>query len=337
MSTALKSKKKPELQALASELSIDTDGSKADLEARILQHLSQHTDLKADNKYKKYFAAITGPESPGLGTVAPLGGHKRRNIAAKKSTELGDSISKALTRYLFTFAMVDSDSDEEGIMGSEMVKKTKRTAGTVAKTADSKTRGIMSSIPGSVPSPARVTSQIELATSPLVRRARSASSSLQLHQVTSRVPVVRQAVSNVVSVDGIAGLTELTLLMNKLIPRTYPVSSCLMALISVTSPLLVCQDCYAPSLRRANLPPRPLQTTFHRRLLETIPLVGFPHHCAAPRVRVRNQSPLRPDRPTHPLPPIPNPRSIVRPNHLCSNKSPPRLCSLLPWLPHHPR
>lgn len=114
-------------------------------------------------------------------------------------------------------------SDEEGILGTEIVKKTKRAASTIAKASDSKARDIISSMPSSVPSPARVTNQIELATSRLVRRARSASTSLQLHQVTSRVPVVRQAVSNVVSVDGIAGLTEFTLLINKLIPRTYPV------------------------------------------------------------------------------------------------------------------
>ena len=80
-------------------------------------------------------------------------------------------------------------------------------------------------MPGAVPSPSRVSAQINLATSRLYRRARSASTSLQLHQVTSRVPIVRQAISNVVTVDGIATGAELLMLMNKLIPRTYPVSS----------------------------------------------------------------------------------------------------------------
>jgi hypothetical protein len=108
-------------------------------------------------------------------------------------------------------------------MSTEIVKKTKRAASTVAKVADSTARDIVAAMPDSVPSPARVTNQIEIATSRLVRRARSASTSLQLHQVTSRVPVVRQAVSNVVSVDGIVGLAEITLLLNRLIPRNYPV------------------------------------------------------------------------------------------------------------------
>ena|SRR5271167_177266 len=103
-------------------------------------------------------------------------------------------------------------------MGIEVAKKSKRTA------SAAKTRDILASMPGAVPSPSRVSNQIELATSRLVRRARSASTSLQLHQVTSRVPLVRQAISNVVSVDGIVTVTELLLLLCKLIPRTYPVS-----------------------------------------------------------------------------------------------------------------
>ena len=107
--------------------------------------------------------------------------------------------------------------------GIELVKRTKKAAGTAAKATESKGRDLLAAVPASVPSPSRVTNQIELATSHLVRRARSASQSLQLHQVTSRVPIVRQAVSNVVSVDGIVTLAELALLLNKLIPRTYPV------------------------------------------------------------------------------------------------------------------
>jgi len=99
MSNTLKSKKKPELQALAAELGIDTDGSKSDLEARILLYLSEHVELKANSKFSKYFASITGPESPGPVASVAAGSHRRRSIAAKKSTELGDVISKALTRY----------------------------------------------------------------------------------------------------------------------------------------------------------------------------------------------------------------------------------------------
>lgn len=117
----------------------------------------------------------------------------------------------------------DKCSDEEGVMGIEVVKKSKRAAASATKTAESKTRDILASMPGAVPSPSRVSNQIELATSHLVRRARSASTSLQLHRVTSRVPVVRQAISNVVSVDGIVTVTELVFLLCKLIPRTYPV------------------------------------------------------------------------------------------------------------------
>jgi hypothetical protein len=93
MSSTLKSKKKPELQALAAELGIDTDGSKADLEARILLHLSEHTELKDNSKFKKYFASIAGPESPG-----PVA--RRRNIAAKKAGEIGDKIVSAITRFV---------------------------------------------------------------------------------------------------------------------------------------------------------------------------------------------------------------------------------------------
>ena len=107
-------------------------------------------------------------------------------------------------------------------MGSEIVRKSKRAPTSATK---STARDILASVPGAVPSPSRVSNQIELATSRLVRRARSASTSLQLHQVTSRVPIVRQAISNVVSVDGIVSAAELALLLNKIIPRTYPVSS----------------------------------------------------------------------------------------------------------------
>jgi|SRR5579871_2379493 len=92
-----------------------------------------------------------------------------------------------------------------------------------AKAVENKTRDIMASMPGAVPSPARVSNQIEIATSHLVRRARSASTSLKLHEVTDRMPIVRQAISNVVSVDGIVSTAELALLLNRLIPRTYPV------------------------------------------------------------------------------------------------------------------
>jgi hypothetical protein len=95
--TSFRHKKKPELQALAAELNIDTDGNKADLESRILSYLSEHVNLKENPKFSKYFAAITGPESPGpAGTV---GAGRRRSIAAKKVSDLGDSMSKALTRY----------------------------------------------------------------------------------------------------------------------------------------------------------------------------------------------------------------------------------------------
>jgi hypothetical protein len=103
-------------------------------------------------------------------------------------------------------------------MGIEVAKKPKRGAPSATKTRD-----ILANVPGAAPSPSRVSSQIELATSHLVRRARSASTSLQLHQVTSHVPMVRRSISNVVSVDGIVSVVELLLLLNKLIPRTYPV------------------------------------------------------------------------------------------------------------------
>ena len=110
-------------------------------------------------------------------------------------------------------------------MGIEVVKKSKRAATSTTKTADSKTRDILANVPSAVPSPSRVSNQIEIATSHIVRRARSASTSLQLHQVTSRVPIVRQAISNVVSVDGIVTVIEILLLLSKLIPLTYPVFS----------------------------------------------------------------------------------------------------------------
>ena len=231
MSNTLKSKKKPELQALAAELGIETDGSKSDLESRILRYLSDHVELKGDSKFTKYFASIPGPDSPGQ---VVQGSQRRRSIAAKKTTDMGETVSKALTRYehegnscfhlyLWVEANLCVFSDEEGVMGIEVVKKSKRAATSAAKTSESKTRDILANIPGAVPSPSRVSNQIELATSHLVRRARSASTSLQLHQVTSRVPIVRRAVSNVVSVDGIVTVVELLLLLSKLIPCTYPV------------------------------------------------------------------------------------------------------------------
>ena len=96
MSTTLKSKKKPELQALAGELGVDTDGSKSDLEARILLHLSEHPELKSNSKFSKYFGSITA-ESPG--PVAAVAQSRRRTIAAKKTTDVGEMVMKALTRY----------------------------------------------------------------------------------------------------------------------------------------------------------------------------------------------------------------------------------------------
>jgi SAP domain-containing new25 len=96
MSNTLKSKKKPELQALAAELGIETDGSKSDLEARILLYLSDHVELKGDSKFTKYFASIPGSESPSQVTQ---GSQRRRGIAAKKTTDMGETVSKALTRY----------------------------------------------------------------------------------------------------------------------------------------------------------------------------------------------------------------------------------------------
>lgn len=233
MSNTLKSKKKPELQALAGELGVDTDGSKSDLEARILLHLSKHMELKKDPKFSKYFASITGPDSPG---PVAQGSQRRRILVAKKTTDLGDAGTKALTRCNFPYIGANECSDEEGATGIEVAKKSKRAPSSAAKTAESKSRDILASVPGAAPSPSRVSNQIELATSRLVRRARSASTSLQLHQVTARVPVVRRAISNVVSVDGIVTATELVFLLVKLIPRTYPVSSCLLqSLIVVTS------------------------------------------------------------------------------------------------------
>src|SRR6202012_2789272 len=113
---------------------------------------------------------------------------------------------------------------------------------------ESKGRDILASVPGSVPSPSRVTNQIELATSHLYRRARSASTSLHLHEVTNRVPIIRQAISNVVSVDGIVSLAELALLLNKLIPRTYPVCSLSLrsADLTVTHSQVLTQDSSTP-------------------------------------------------------------------------------------------
>src|SRR5438045_7223695 len=111
-------------------------------------------------------------------------------------------------------------------MGIEVAKKSRRAA-----PSGTRTRDILANVPGAAPSPSRVSSHIELATSHLVRRARSASTSLQLHQVTSRVPMVRRSMSNVVSVDGIVTVVELVLLLNKLIPRTYPVHHLLNAFV----------------------------------------------------------------------------------------------------------
>ena len=103
--SSFRNKKKPELQALAAELNIDTDGSKADLESRILAYLSEHVNLKDNPKFSKYFAAIIASDSPApLGTVS---GGRRRSIAAKKVSELGDSISKALTRYCLHSCQTD--------------------------------------------------------------------------------------------------------------------------------------------------------------------------------------------------------------------------------------
>jgi SAP domain-containing new25 len=96
MSNPLKSKKKPELQALAAELGIDTEGSKSDLEARILQYLSGHVELKSDPKFSKYFASITGPDSPSPAATAPSS-QKRRSIAAKKTTDFGEAATKTST------------------------------------------------------------------------------------------------------------------------------------------------------------------------------------------------------------------------------------------------
>jgi SAP domain-containing new25 len=85
MST-LKSKKKSELQAIAIELGVNVDGSKSDLEARILHYLSEHAELKSSPKFSRYYASIESP--------AP----RRKLVPAKKSTDLGDTIPKAMTR-----------------------------------------------------------------------------------------------------------------------------------------------------------------------------------------------------------------------------------------------
>jgi hypothetical protein len=103
--SSFKNKKKPELQALAAELNIDTDGNKADLESRILGYLSQHINLKDNPRFSKYFAAITGPDSPG--PAGTIGAGRRRSIAAKKVSDLGDSVSKALTRYCLHLCPTD--------------------------------------------------------------------------------------------------------------------------------------------------------------------------------------------------------------------------------------
>jgi hypothetical protein len=164
----------------------------------------------------------------------------------------------------------------------ELVKKTKRAATSTAKAAESKGRDILASVPASVPSPSRVTNQIELATSHLYRRARSASTSLHLHEVTSRVPIIRQAISNVVSVDGIVSLAELALLLNKLIPRTYPVCtfSGASADLAVTSSQVLAQDSSTSCPWRARLPPQSFQHPLHRRLLDPVPLLGICHSVA---------------------------------------------------------
>lgn len=94
---SIKYKKKSELQALAAELNIDTNGSKADLDSRILGYLSEHANLKDNPKFSRYFAAITGPDSPGPAGTASSG--RRRSITVKKVPDLGGSVSKALTRY----------------------------------------------------------------------------------------------------------------------------------------------------------------------------------------------------------------------------------------------
>jgi len=107
-------------------------------------------------------------------------------------------------------------SDEENTSAPEVLKK-KRRASVVVK-------DVVASMPGA-PSPSRVSAHIEFATQQLVRRARSASTSLQLHQVTDKVPIVRKAISNVISVDLLSSIAELLLLFNKLIPRTWPVST----------------------------------------------------------------------------------------------------------------
>ena len=93
----LKSKKKPELQALAGELGLEIDGSKSDLEARILLHLAEHSELQTNPKFSKYFASILGTEPPSAVAASAVGSHKRRAIVAKKSTDMGD----AKTRFVF--------------------------------------------------------------------------------------------------------------------------------------------------------------------------------------------------------------------------------------------
>jgi SAP domain-containing new25 len=211
MST-LKSKKKSELQAIAVELGIDTDGHKANLEARILSYLSEHIHLRNDPRFNKYFAAITGSDSPGPFITVVQG--RRRAGVAKKDPE--EKLTNAIIRFgTFCLLAYAARSDEDNTSGPEVLKKGKRRSSVVIK-------DIADAVPGP-PSPSRVSTQIEHATRQLVRRARSASSSLHLDKVAVRVPIVRKAISNVVSVDLIASLTELLLLFNKLIPRSYPV------------------------------------------------------------------------------------------------------------------
>jgi hypothetical protein len=120
---------------------------------------------------------------------------------------------------------VFSDDDNTG----EVTKKIKRVASATAHAIESTVDGILAEVPQAVPSPSRVTNQIEIATSHLVSRARRASTSLQIHEVTSRVPLFREALSNIISVDGILSSAELLLLSGKLIPPTLPVPSLLSA------------------------------------------------------------------------------------------------------------
>src|SRR5579862_3528966 len=121
---SLKHKKKPELQALAAELNIDMDGSKADLESRILGYLSEHVNLKDNPRFSKYFAAITGPDSPGpAGTVSS---GRRRSIVVKKVSDLGDSVSKAVTRYCLHSCSTDVSVMRTACRGENFSRNPKR-------------------------------------------------------------------------------------------------------------------------------------------------------------------------------------------------------------------